>query len=942
MGRWSSERARAIVFLVVLASLGIGAQAANAAAPASTGFTWSVPPLISRQAGPDGLSEYATPPAEVGKRRWPVRLQASGPCVATETYQWDASGLPEISGRGRCVAVEVFPREGTYGVTLRSTLNGREVMHSGQVTVRNWLIVVLGDSVASGEGNPDVPGARGARWQDRRCHRSANAGVAIAARMLEESDPHVSVVFVDLACSGASIDSGLLGGYAGIDPPEHGGELASQVAELAAVQRRAGRPANAVIISIGANDAYFSSVAKFCARRRRCFDQPFDPSKPFGRPARGSQKLPAVIAKALGGLEGSYATLAAELPSSLPKNHVYLLEYFDPTHDMHGNFCRRVLVGVDRSEVQWLYEHLLVPLNEKVAAAATENGWHLVGGIAADFRDHGYCARDDHWIRTLTDSWRVQGESTGALHPNLDGQEDIARRVLTALHAGPQPRVPGLAEVSGSINPAVPVGGLAGLALLALGASLARSGLSARRAQKAPVGPTRLPVRAGLPAPGAAAAAAAAAASSVPTTTPGLAIAQLLGYTNVWVHRRVETVAMVEDTLRRHVSVDFTLPTWAIPITSDGMQAPRHLAPIAILGKSTLTNFDLRDEDSGALPMLTREQNGEVAASAIIETVEQHAREPLSARARQLIRMISVGDGREPAAAFKQLIGEPSLTPGVQQALRAEPVIGLINTLAGGFIVLVEVTPGERRVLKFSYEEPVQPLTPLRELLVNRRLDLGRLVDLVMARLAWRPFRAVFNVPDAGSAASYHFELAVAKDLEVLRADFRAVRREGSSSTRSESSVGAPPRRRAHLYLTAPPGSRGFVVAEIRAQRQGTLSWSLLLSGFVMIVLAIASTSAGTIAHSPATAGPLLLGVPGAIAAYVSRPDDHRLTSRLLIGTRVLLLISAACSFSAAALAAFDPSTAVLRHWLPFIAAVAANAFVLLLVTYLFPRPRRR
>ena len=189
MGRWSSERARAIVFLVVLASLGIGAQAANAAAPASTGFTWSVPPLISRQAGPDGLSEYATPPAEVGKRRWPVRLQASGPCVATETYQWDASGLPEISGRGRCVAVEVFPREGTYGVTLRSTLNGREVMHSGQVTVRNWLIVVLGDSVASGEGNPDVPGARGARWQDRRCHRSANAGVAIAARIDSDVRP---------------------------------------------------------------------------------------------------------------------------------------------------------------------------------------------------------------------------------------------------------------------------------------------------------------------------------------------------------------------------------------------------------------------------------------------------------------------------------------------------------------------------------------------------------------------------------------------------------------------------------------------------------------------------------------------------------------------------------------------------------------------------------
>ena len=102
----------------------------------------------------------------------------------------------------------------------------------------------MGDSFASGEGNPDVPvrfspdrttdygfgpnntplsgyPARigdwkdigdgkfieeNARWQDQACHRSLYSHQLRAALQLAIEDPHRAVTFVGFACSGAETD----------------------------------------------------------------------------------------------------------------------------------------------------------------------------------------------------------------------------------------------------------------------------------------------------------------------------------------------------------------------------------------------------------------------------------------------------------------------------------------------------------------------------------------------------------------------------------------------------------------------------------------------------------------------------------------------------------------------------------------------------------------
>ena len=78
------------------------------------------------------------------------------------------------------------------------------------IRVADRLIVVMGDSFASGEGNPHTPIVYGSdriiaqpTWDDRKCHRSMYAGGARAARILEQEDPHSSVTY---------LSRGLLGG----------------------------------------------------------------------------------------------------------------------------------------------------------------------------------------------------------------------------------------------------------------------------------------------------------------------------------------------------------------------------------------------------------------------------------------------------------------------------------------------------------------------------------------------------------------------------------------------------------------------------------------------------------------------------------------------------------------------------------------------------------
>ncbi len=159
------------------------------------------------------------------------------------------------------------------GVTLEVEIGGRTVA-TEDIEVRDLLIVGMGDSVASGEGNPDVPvhfsreraasyGKRksegedlggyparvgswqqigdkdfmeeNARWNDQACHRSLYSHQLRAALQLGIEDPHRAVTYVGVACSGSEVTYGLFLRYTGNEWVSNPPDL-SQISLIASAQ----------------------------------------------------------------------------------------------------------------------------------------------------------------------------------------------------------------------------------------------------------------------------------------------------------------------------------------------------------------------------------------------------------------------------------------------------------------------------------------------------------------------------------------------------------------------------------------------------------------------------------------------------------------------------------------------------------------------------------
>jgi lysophospholipase L1-like esterase len=158
------------------------------------------------------------------------------------------------------------------GAIVSVEIGGLEVAKA-DVKVRDILVVGMGDSFASGDGNPDVavrfsrkrsadystvglysglsgyPARVGpwrefgdtafqkenARWLDQACHRSLYSEQSRTALQLAIEDPHRAVTFVGVSCAGAEITDGLFLRYKGNEwvpnPPRY-----SQISAVAQAQ----------------------------------------------------------------------------------------------------------------------------------------------------------------------------------------------------------------------------------------------------------------------------------------------------------------------------------------------------------------------------------------------------------------------------------------------------------------------------------------------------------------------------------------------------------------------------------------------------------------------------------------------------------------------------------------------------------------------------------
>ena len=195
----------------------------------------------------------------INPKKHKVLIRFSGSFASTDRCEWTfipqktrkkrAKVQRQVSLCGEEVGIDVpFPNGGRIKVAVNGVQKAQQ-----RVRVKDIFIVGLGDSFASGEGNPDDPvrftddksidygldpddrpmagyptrrgdwqriGERGflkeaARWQSRACHRSLYSYQLRTALQLALEDPHRAVTFVGFACSGSEITVGMFLRYKG-------------------------------------------------------------------------------------------------------------------------------------------------------------------------------------------------------------------------------------------------------------------------------------------------------------------------------------------------------------------------------------------------------------------------------------------------------------------------------------------------------------------------------------------------------------------------------------------------------------------------------------------------------------------------------------------------------------------------------------------------------
>ena len=376
-----------------------------------------------------------------------------------------------------------------------------------------------------------------------------------------------------------------------------------------------------------------------------------------------------------------------------------------------------------------------------------------------------------------------------------------------------------------------------------------------------------------------------------------------------WVHRRVETLEFRDDTtFRRRHSVHFAVPGTAPAVTLN--DTTKRLVVLSVLRKTTLVNFDCRDEDGRAVPVFTTEQNGTIATAGMTDWAEAVLDEagtgPLADEVRNDITAVVAG----PVASQELPLGrflDPE-APGRhhQHQVLHDSTSGWSVTfeeLAASFLLVtyVDDEPGRHRILKFSYEEPAE-LTKSDGLLKRVGVAIG-----------WRPHEVASAVDQYVAAESYHFEAETVDGVDATVAHlWVGPTRETLACV--DSDTGGHPRVALH-GSSKPNDTVAEVEIHLRPSARGWLraAWFATTSSAAALLI-VAWRIDEILEPGPHAdvqselAAATILAVVGGMAGLISRGDEHPLVSHLLGSLRPLAAIAALLPFIAASSLVVGPS----------------------------------
>ena len=419
----------------------------------------------------------------------------------------------------------------------------------------------------------------------------------------------------------------------------------------------------------------------------------------------------------------------------------------------------------------------------------------------------------------------------------------------------------------------------------------------------------------------------------------GAVIHALLLDQPTWVHRRVETIEVLDEvSVRRHVSIDLTPHSDLEAFSPPGSESIGML-PLTILRKRTLRNFDLRDPQGMPMPMLTKDENARYAAASLIVNAEGILGGvalpcELEASLRRVV-------GERPPEACNEFDSWQRKASSATNPHRAEwrklvddeSFLDLASSLAENFVLIAvsELEIDRRQLFKLSYEEP------------SGEEDGLDFLKSALVRFGWRRKGIVIDVPTVSFSASYHLEMQAPPDLEIdaARLRFEAEREEDDAP----EDILDDDRERAHLYAPeVGPGVSARAVLYLRRQRDSFLVAAFLTGLLITGLLAggMARLDQISTPEQSQTAAALLLVVPALLAAYIVRPGEHRLATRILLGLRIFVIVEAACAIVATGLLAGGFKDSFLCWAWTTVLTISAIATVALGSMLVLPRATKR
>src|ERR1700694_2103786 len=393
-----------------------------------------------------------------------------------------------------------------------------------------------------------------------------------------------------------------------------------------------------------------------------------------------------------------------------------------------------------------------------------------------------------------------------------------------------------------------------------------------------------------------------------------------------WVRRRVETITILDEyRIRRHVSVDFALPTLSADVGDAGTEELT-LIPVTLLQKSILRNFHIFDENGKALPILTATETNELSTQLLATLSESESGETIDPKL--LAALVATARRKRPIA---DLVNETvTRAPGPLKWPAIFPAVASDLVDRYRLIAWLPARRGDRRVIKYEYEslmlnESVSgervPARSTRRILLDIlknnsagrwlrrnallrggiRRALGRtVVRGVMAGIEgrsllrrcklwleenilrferWaglRPFGLRIAAEGIGRARSYHMEVAVPEGLAAASAILQVTNQGRRVVDGDEDPSGVD---RVHLYL--PQMTSGRLLSRRGQAGSASIRFlpradELLRQALVVSILVTGVLFGGLVAHWMLRATPrldaatgLVVALPAVFAAYL-------------------------------------------------------------------------